>query len=250
MTQIKSPKQIKLMEEAGRILALALKKISAAVRPGVSTKELNSLANDICRQYKVKPAFLGYNAYPASICTSLNNEVVHGIPNDKPLKNGDILGIDMGVVYLGYCADSAVTVGIGEISSEAKKLITVTKKSLDAAIAIIKDGVRVGDIGYEISKIAAENHLGVIKELTGHGIGTNLQEDPSIPNYGNRGTGVKLVEGMTVAIEPMLTLGGAKINISTDGWTVKTADGSLSAHFEHTILVKKNTCQVLTSVDK
>lgn len=249
MIKPKSNTEIKLLKTAGHITALILKKISSAAQPGTTTKELNALANELCRQYKVKPAFLGFNGFPACICTSVNSAIVHGIPSNIPLKNGDILGLDFGAIYHGYCADCATTIPIGRISLEAKRLISATRDALAAAEKVLRDNVRIGDIGAAIAQVAQINHLGIVKELTGHGIGRKLQEDPSIPNYGKPNTGIILREGMTIAIEPMFTLGSPKIISSPDGWTIKTSDSSLSAHFEHTVLITKTACRILTPID-
>jgi len=249
MTKIKSEKQIVVMAEAGRIAGKILQKLTAAARAGTTTKELNSLTNELCAQYKVKSAFLGYRGYPASLCVAINETVVHGIPDNMPLREGDIMGIDFGVVYRGFCADCATTIAIGKVDENAMRLMKATRVALVAAEKILRDGVRIGDIGSAISKVAIDNNFGVVRELTGHGIGRKLQEDPSIPNYGRPGTGMILREGMTICIEPMFTLGSAKIASSSDGWTIKTADSSLAAHYEHTLLITKTGCRILTPID-
>lgn len=242
----KTSAQIDLMKKAGNITARLLDKISKAAQPGTTTKELNALANDLCRQYKVRPAFLGYNGYPASICTSVNSTVVHGIPDSIPLKNGDILGLDMGVVYRGYCSDSAITIPIGKVSDEATKLIAATKEALGTAIKTLKDGVTTGDIGYIISQIAKKNGFCVVNDLSGHGIGRKLQEEPSVPNFGKKGAGIVLKENYTIAIEPMFALKCKEISVAPDNWAIYTKDKSLAAHFEHTVQITKNGCQILS----
>lgn len=246
MTLVKTKSQIKSMTEAGRILAIILRKLSSASKPGVTTKELNSLAGELCRQLHVKPAFLGYNGYPATLCASLNSVVVHGIPGDTPLKNGDILGLDMGVIYNGYCSDAAVTVAIGDVSPQAKMIIKATKEALEKGIDVVRNGARVGDIGYAVSEVAKKYNLSVVRELTGHGIGKQLQEDPSIPNYGKKNTGPLLKTGMTICIEPMFTTGSEKVKVDDDNWTIRTVDSGISAHFEHMILVTPTGSQILT----
>ena len=235
------------MKEGGRILAAILKKLAAATMPGVTTAELDALANDLCRQNRVKPAFLGYRGYPAALCTSVNNIIVHGIPSNTPLADGDIVGLDMGVLYKGFYTDSAVTVAVGMISQDAKRLLRATQEALDLAIKIAKEGVTLGDLGNTIAGVAVKHKLGVVRELTGHGIGRDLQEEPSVPNYGTPGKGLKLKMGMTIAVEPMFTLGMPDTKLLKDNWSVMIKDSSLGAHFEHTIAIEKNSCRVLTN---
>ena len=235
------------MKEGGRILAAILKKLAAATMPGVTTAELAALANDLCRQNRVKPAFLGFRGYPAALCTSVNNIIVHGIPSNTPLADGDIVGLDMGVLYKGFYTDSAVTVAVGMISQDAKRLLRATQEALDLAIKIAKEGVTLGDLGNTIAGVAVKHKLGVVRELTGHGIGRDLQEEPSVPNYGTPGKGLKLKMGMTIAVEPMFTLGMPDTKLLKDNWSVMIKDSSLGAHFEHTIAIEKNSCRVLTN---
>jgi len=234
------------MAEAGSILHKILHQIGLAVQDGTTTKELDALASGLCNKYHVAPAFLGYRGYPASICASVNDTVVHGIPNDYKLKGGDIVGIDIGIKYRGYYADSAVTAPIGAVNAQTKKLVNAASDALKSAIDGVRPGAALGDIGFVISKVAQNNNLGVVKELSGHGIGRSLQEKPAILNYGNPKEGLTLKEGMCLAIEPMFTLGSPEIYLSKDNWSVKTKDGSPSAHFEHTVVVTKNGCKVLT----
>ena len=247
MVSIKTKREIAIMSEGGHILAAILKKLAAATMPGVTTAELDALANDLCRQNRVKPAFLGFRGYPAALCTSVNNIIVHGIPSNTPLADGDIVGLDMGVLYKGFYTDSAVTVAVGMISQDAKRLLRATQEALDLAIKIAKEGVTLGDLGNTIAGVAVKHKLGVVRELTGHGIGRDLQEEPSVPNYGTAGKGLKLKAGMTLAIEPMLTLGAPETKVLKDNWSVMIKDSSLGAHFEHTIAIEKNSCRVLTN---
>ena len=247
MIPIKNEREIRIMKEGGRILAAILKKLAAATMPGVTTAELDALANDLCRQNRVKPAFLGFRGYPAALCTSVNNIIVHGIPSNTPLADGDIVGLDMGVLYKGFYTDSAVTVAVGMISQDAKRLLRATQEALDLAIKIAKEGVTLGDLGNTIAGVAVKHKLGVVRELTGHGIGRDLQEEPSVPNYGTPGKGLKLKMGMTIAVEPMFTLGMPDTKLLKDNWSVMIKDSSLGAHFEHTIAIEKNSCRVLTN---
>ena len=235
------------MSEGGHILAAILKKLAAAARPGVTTAELDALANDLCRQNRVKPAFLGYRGYPAALCASVNNIIVHGIPSNTPLSDGDIVGLDMGILYKGFYTDSAITLAVGKISQDAKRLLRATQEALNIAIKIAKEGVTLGDLGNTIAGVAAKHQLGVVKELTGHGIGRDLQEEPSVPNYGTAGKGLKLKAGMTLAIEPMLTLGAPETKVLKDNWSVMIKDSSIGAHFEHTLAIEKSSCRVLTN---
>lgn len=249
MIKVKNAIEIERMRSAGKILATILKELNSAVKPGVTTYELDALATDLCKKHRVKPAFLGFNGYPATLCASTNEVVVHGIPNKKKLIQGDIVGLDMGVKHNGYYADSALTVPVGKINKDAEKLIEITKKSLYLAIKELKHGSHVGDIGATVSRLAHAYGLAVVRDLTGHGIGKKLQEEPSIPNYGTYGKGALLEAGMTIAIEPMLTLGSPEIVIDrNDGWTIRTQDKSLSAHFEHTVLITKSGCEILTKL--
>ena len=246
---IKTQDEIEKMRQGGRIAARVLDEVSYAAKPGVTTLELNDLAEEIIRKAGAKPSFKGFNHYPAALCVSINDEVVHGIPLDsRQIKEGDIVGLDMGVYYQGYHTDTAITIGVGEISEKARKLINVTKQSLANGLAKIKDGAYLGDVQFAIQKTIESAGFGVIKDLTGHGVGRELHEDPAIPNYGQKGKGLLLKEGMTLAIEPMVAAGDWHIGMCSDGWTMVTADSSLSAHFEHTIVVTKNGCEILTKI--
>jgi len=247
MVSIKTKREIAIMSEGGHILAAILKNISAAAKVGVTTAELDSLATDLCRQHKVRPAFLGFRGYPAALCASVNNIIVHGIPSNTPLVGGDIVGLDLGVLYKGFYTDSATTIAVGSISRDAKRLLRATQESLNTAIKIAKEGITLGDLGSAIAGVAAKHKLGVVRELTGHGIGRDLQEEPSVPNYGTPGKGLKLKAGMTLAIEPMFTLGAPDTKVLKDNWSVMIKDSSIGAHFEHTIAIEKTGCRVLTN---
>lgn len=243
---LKTLAEIKKMREGGRIAAAVLEKISKAAKSGVTVKDLDMMAEQMIQKAGAQPSFKGYKGYPTATCISINDEVVHGIPSERVLKEGDIVGIDLGVFYQGFHTDTAITIGIGRISKEAQKLINITKKSLDLAIKEIKPGQCLGDVQFLIQKTVEEAGFGVIRDLAGHGIGRELQESPAIPNFGKKGTGLVLREGMTLAIEPMVSAGDWHIRLRDDDWTVVTADGSLAAHFEHTIAVTKTGCDILT----
>lgn len=245
----KSDKEIQSMREGGKMLATVLQFLTPKAQPGVTTAELDVMAAAELKRLGGKPAFLGYQGFPAVICISVNDAIVHGIPTDYELKNGDVLGLDFGVEYNGLITDSAITIVVGENSdSEVAKLITGTKQSLAAGIAKVKDGAMVGDISHAIEERLRADNLGVIESLVGHGTGNKLHEPPEIPNFGQAGQGPVIRTGMTIAVEPMATLGGKDVYIDTDKWTVKTADGALSAHFEHTVLVTKTGAEILTLV--
>jgi len=235
------------MRKAGRILSKIVKKIIDKVTPGISTYDLDMIAFNLCKKYKVKPAFLHYHEYPATGCFGVNDTVVHGIPSkDEVLHEGDMISIDMGVIYRNYYSDMAVTVGVGSISKETQKFIDTTKMCLYTAIEKAYDKNTIGDIGYAIQTTAELAGYNVVKQMVGHGIGKNLHEDPQIPGFGNPGEGMVLKEGMTLAIEAIINQGTDSINFLDDGWTTKTDDGKLSALFEHTIIVGKNEAEILT----
>lgn len=235
------------MREAGRITARALSVMANAVKPGMTTADLDKLAFDYIKSAGAKPAFLNYGGFPGTVCISVNEEIVHGFPSAKRhLKAGDIVSLDMGAVVDGFYGDSAITVPVGKASPEARRLMDLTKESLAVGLAHVRAGVRLGVVSNAIQEFAEGNGLGVIREFTGHGVGRDLHEDPSIPNYGSPKSGPVLREGMTLAIEPMLSLGTWKVRIKENGWTAVTADGSLSAHFEHTVAVTKDGCEILT----
>lgn len=246
MISIKSSSEIELMREAGRIVGEVHKYLEQFIKPGITTKELDKLAYDFIISKDAIPSFKGYNGFPSSICTSINEEVVHGIPSNRKLKDGDIISIDVGACYKGYHGDSAWTYAVGKISKNCEDLLKWTQESLFEGLSVIKDGARIGDIGYAVSKCARRHNLGVVRELVGHGVGTCLHEEPDVPNYGFKQTGPVLKEGMVIAVEPMLNLGTAKIYILDDDWTIVTADDKPSAHFEHTVLVTKDGYEILT----
>ena len=246
MITIKSAKEIELMRIAGRIVAETHEKLREIIKPGITTKELDIIAEEFIRKSGALPAFKGYNGFPASICTSVNEQVVHGIPGHVVLKDGDIIGIDIGAVYEGYYGDAARTHGIGTISSDAQKLIKVTQESFFAGIEYAREGNRLSDISYAIQSYAESNGCSVVRDLVGHGIGKKMHEDPQVPNYGISGRGPRLSAGMALAIEPMINQGKYAVKTLSDGWTVVTADGSLSAHYENTIVITKEAPELLT----
>ena len=243
---IKSNREIELMRIAGNIVYRTHEYLKPFLKEGITTKELDRLAEDFIRKQGATPSFKGYGGFPGSICTSINNQVVHGIPGNTKLKNGDIISIDIGACYKGFHGDSAWTHPVGEISDDKKYLLEHTEKSLYVGLEQVRAGNRIGDIGAAIEEYATSHNLGVVKELVGHGIGTNVHEDPEVPNYGKYGTGPLLKEGMVIAIEPMLNLGTADVYILDDDWTIETDDGKPSAHFEHTVAVTKDGYQILT----
>ena len=246
MITIKSEKEIELMRHAGYLVSEMHKFIKPYIKEGITTKELDRLCEDFIRSNDAVPTELGYEGYPASICASVNDTVVHGIPDNYKLKNGDIITIDVVIGYKGYQGDAAWTYAVGEVSSEKKYLMEHTEKALYEGIKMVKPGNRIGDISHAVEVYAKEHNLGVVEELCGHGIGTEMHEDPEVPNYGEAGTGPRLKEGMVICIEPMLTLGERYIYILDDGWTIKTDDGLDAAHYEHTVLVTKDGYEILT----
>lgn len=245
---LKSRAEIQKMREGGKIAAAVLVRLMKAAQPGVTVKALDILAEEIIKKAGATPSFKGFKGFPTATCISVNDEVVHGIPSERVLRAGDIAGIDVGVYYQGFHTDTAVTIGIGQISKEAQKLLNVTQKSLDSAIDEVRPGKYLGDVQFLIQKTVEDEGFGVIRDLTGHGVGRQLQESPSIPNFGQKGTGLILKEGMTLAIEPMVVAGDWHVRVKDDGWTVVTADGSLAAHFEHTIAVTKTGGEILTEI--
>lgn len=244
---IKSAREIELMTEAGRILAIVHEEMEKALHPGMTTLEIDRIGEEVIRSYGCTPSFLNYNGYPASICVSVNDEIVHGIPTNKRiLKEGDIVGLDAGVIYKGYHSDAARTHGIGEISKEASELIKITKESFFEGIKYAKEGNHLFEISAAIGRYAEERGYGVVRDLCGHGIGTKLHEAPEIPNYGMGRKGMKLRAGMTLAIEPMINVGDYRGRWLDDDWTVVTRDGSLSAHYENTVLITEGEPKLLT----
>lgn len=247
MIVVKNKDQIDKMKKSGAILSDLMKLLEEHIKPGVSTKELDKIAVDYIKKKNAIPSFLGYNGYPAAICASLNDEVVHGIPSAKRILNeGDIIGIDLGVILNGYHSDCARTFPVGKISEEKAKLIEITRQCFFEGIKNLKDGSRVGDIGYAVQTHAERNGCSVVRELVGHGIGTKLHEPPNVPNYGTQGRGERLAAGMTLAIEPMINLGRKEVVILPDGWTVVTADGSPSGHYENTVVILSDGAEIIT----
>jgi methionyl aminopeptidase len=246
MISKKSEKEIQIMAEAGKILASTMKKAREMVKPGTTTLQIDRAVEALILSYGAKPAFKNYDGFPYSLCASVNEIVVHGFPSDYVLKEGDVVGLDSGVIYNGYYSDMAVTVPVGEISFETKRLIDVAKKSLRLGIRKVKPGSTTGDIGNTIQRFVEDQGFGVIRDLCGHGIGKNLHEDPKIPNFGKRGTGEKLTEGMVICIEPMISAGSYELKKAKDGYGYATKDNSMTAHFEHTIAITKNGAKILT----
>jgi len=248
---IKTQKEIDFIRESCKIVAETLRLVSSNVKVGVTTFELDRIAEDYIKSNSAIPAFKGYSqgglpGFPGSVCTSLNDAVVHGIPGQVKLEEGDIISLDVGVLKNNYYGDAATTVAVGKISDEKKKLLRVTEKSLQLGIEQAKSGNRVHDISATVQDYVEQNGFSIVRDLCGHGVGKFLHEDPAVPNFGRKGTGSKLKRGMTIAIEPMVNTGGYEVITSSDGWTVLTADGSPSAHFEHTILILDNSPEILT----
>ena len=247
MIVLKTVRELAIMKEACRISAGALNVIKQAIEPGVTTGELDRLAEEYIRSQGAAPNFKGYNGYPKTACISINNEVIHGIPSDKRVINsGDIVSVDLGAVFQGYHGDNAATFAVGDVSPEAKRLISVTEESLYEGIKAARAGSRVGDISNAIQSYVESRGFSVVREYVGHGVGTKLHEAPEIPNFGTPGRGIRLLPGMTIAIEPMINVGGSAVKVLPDGWTVLTKDGSLSAHFEHTIAITSDGPQIMT----
>ena len=250
MIHYRSEDEIDLIRESSLLVAKTHAEISALIIPGVTTLQLDTIAEEFIRDNGGVPAFKGYGGFPNTLCASLNEQVVHGIPNDNPLNNGDIISMDCGVVMNGYYGDSAYTYEVGEVSEKVKNLLLRTKESLYLGIDQAISGNRIGDIGFAIQRHVEQFGYGVVREMVGHGVGENLHEDPQVPNYGKRGRGIKLKEGLVIAIEPMINLGTKNIKQLSDGWTVITTDRKYSAHFEHTIVVRKGKAEVLSSFDE
>lgn len=246
-TKRKTDAEIRAIRESGKMLSTVLTLLEKEIATGMTTKHLASLAADELRRLGGKPAFLGYGGFPDVICISVNDEVVHGIPGSYVIKEGDVVGLDFGVTYNGMITDAARTVIVGSATKQKKRLVDTTKVALEAGIQTLHGGVRVGDIGAAVQVVLDDAGLGIVRDLVGHGVGHMVHEDPNIPNYGRRGTGPVLESGMTIAIEPMATLGSHKVYVATDGWTILTRDGSLSAHFEHTVLITDNGFEIIAA---
>lgn len=246
MISVKSDKEIETMKKAGRITAGALKHAGETITPGMTTYELDKIIHRYIVSHGAQPSFLGYGGFPGSACISVNDEVIHGIPGPRKLLEGDIVSVDVGAYIDGFHGDSCKTFAVGKISEEAEALLKSTEESLYLAISMAKPGVRLGDIGYAIQKYNEDNGYSVVRQFVGHGVGKDLHEDPEVPNYGKQGRGVRLTEGMVIAIEPMINMGTEKIYVMPDEWTVRTKDGKLSAHFEHTIAITNDGAVILT----
>ena len=247
-TTIKTQEEIKTIKEGGKILATVIKEIEKMAKPGITTLELDRASEALIVSMGAKPAFKGYEGFPYSLCASVNENIVHGYPSKYILKDGDILKLDLGVLYKGFNTDSAITVAVGNVSYEAKRLMNVTKKSLRLGIKKAKVGNTIGDIGNTVQRFVEDQGFGVVRELCGHGIGKTVHEDPKIPNFGKRGSGERLIEGMVICIEPMVTMGDFKLRKSDDGYGYATRDNSLTAHFEHTIAITNRGPIILTDL--
>tara|TARA_B100001057_G_scaffold333140_1_gene333661 strand:+ start:4524 stop:5303 length:780 start_codon:yes stop_codon:yes gene_type:complete len=250
MIHYKSEEEIDLVRESSLLVAKTHAEIASLIKPGVSTLELDNIAEEFIRDNGGEPAFKGYNGFPCTLCASPNEVVVHGIPDNKPIFEGSILSIDCGVFMNGFYGDSAYTYEVGEVDEEIKKLLRVTKESLYKGIQSAVVGKRMGDIGSSIQKHAEENNFGVVREMIGHGIGRSLHESPEVPNYGKQGSGIKLKKGLVIAIEPMINMGLRGIMQQSDGWTITTLDKKPSAHFEHTIVVREGAAEILSSFEE
>ena len=246
MIKIKSPHELKIMAEAGQITEMARRACGEAVVPGVTTRELDHIARKVIQSYGATPSFLGYGGLPAAICCSVNDEVIHGIPGSRRLREGDLVKIDVGALYRGYHGDCAATFPCGKVSPQAEKLIQVTRQSFYEGIKLAREGQRVSDISHAVQKYVEANGFSVVRDYVGHGVGSELHEAPEVPNYGNPGRGARLVAGMTIAVEPMVNEGGYQVKTLRDGWTVETVDGKLSAHYENSILITKRDPVILT----
>ena len=248
MIVCKSPAELERMKTANQLVAEVLAALRDAVRPGVTTGDLDALAESQIRAAGAEPAFKGYHGFPATICASVNEEVIHGIPSQRELNEGDVVSIDLGAVLDGFYGDSAITVPVGRVSERAASLLQVTEESLHKAIAQVKVGARISDLGHAVQQHVEKHGFSVVREFVGHGIGSRLHEDPQIPNYGAPGRGPRLAEGMVLAIEPMVNMGQPSVRVLSDGWTAVTIDGLLSAHFEHTVAVTRDGPLVLTAL--
>jgi methionyl aminopeptidase len=249
---LKSPREIEIMRRANVIVAEVLQELKARVAPGVTTLELDTIAEELTLKKKAIPAFKGYSVggrvYPRCLCASINEEIVHGIPSNRPLREGDIIGLDYGVIYDGFYGDSAITVGVGRVTDEARRLMDVTEQSLYRGIQELHEGKRLGDLGAAVQRFAESAGFSVVRAFVGHGIGKKLHEEPPVPNYGEPDRGLRLKEGMVLAIEPMVNAGSYEVEIKDDGWTAVTKDGSLAAHFEHSVAITKNGPYILSQL--
>ena len=253
MISLKSAREIEVMRRANVIVAEVLQELKQQVVPGVTTLDLDAIAEEMTLKKGAIPAFKGYNVagriYPRSLCASVNEEIVHGIPSKRALREGDIIGLDYGVIYEGFYGDSAITVGVGQVSEQAQRLMDVTRRSLYEGIEQLREGKRLGDLGAVVQKIAEDAGFSVVRAFVGHGIGKRLHEEPPVPNYGEPDRGLRLREGMVLAIEPMVNAGSHEVEIKEDGWTAVTKDGSLAAHFEHSVAITKNGPFILSQIE-
>jgi methionyl aminopeptidase len=249
---LKSAREIEIMRRANVIVAEVLEELRERVAPGVTTLELDALAEELTLKKRAIPAFKGYNVagrvYPCCLCASINDEIVHGIPSKRALREGDIIGLDYGVIYEGYYGDSAITVGVGQVNEEAQRLMDITEQSLYKGIEQLHDGKRLGDLGSVVQRVAESAGFSVVRAFVGHGIGKKLHEEPPVPNYGEPDRGLRLKEGMVLAIEPMVNVGSSEVEIKDDGWTAVTKDGSLAAHFEHSVAITKDGPYILSQL--
>ncbi|MFA5316396.1 MAG: type I methionyl aminopeptidase [Dehalococcoidales bacterium] len=243
---IKSEREIAVMRQSGRIVATVLEKLRKSLRPGLKTRELDEMAADELASLGGQSSFKGYRGFPAHLCVSINDELVHGIPGERVVQEGDLVSLDFGAIYEGFQGDAAITAGVGKISPEASELMDATEKALEAGIAAARCGARLGDVSAAIQDYAEARNFSIVREYTGHGIGRQMHEEPQIPNFGQPQTGPELKKGMTLALEPMLTVGDWRTRVGSDGWLVTTADGKLCAHFEHTIAITNGQPEVLT----
>lgn len=249
MIILKTDEEIEFMRKANRLVGMTLGELSNHIKPGVTTLKLDKIAEEFIRDHGAIPTFLGYGGFPNSICTSVNENIVHGIPNNIPLKDGDVISIDCGTQLHGFCGDSAYTFCVGNVDDEVKELLRVTKESLYKGIENAKVDGRIGDIGNVIQEYCEKRGYSVVRELVGHGIGRQMHEPPEVPNYGRRGTGPLITNGMCIAIEPMINMGGKKVIFESDGWTVRTKDRKPSAHFEHTIAIRNGKADILSTFE-
>ncbi len=247
MVFYKTKEEIELLRESSLLVGKTLAEVAKLIKPGVTTLQLDKIAEEFIRDNGAEPGFLGYGGFPNTLCTSVNEAVVHGVPNDKPLIDGDIVSVDCGTLMNGFYGDSAYTFEIGEVTPEIHKLLEVTKECLNKAVEAAVSGNRIGDIGYAVQKHAEDNGYGVVRELVGHGLGRGLHEKPEVPNYGRRGRGLKMKEGLVIAIEPMINLGVKEVSQLEDGWTIVTKDRKPSAHFEHDVAISKGKAEVLST---
>lgn len=249
MIFLKTDEEIELMRESNRLVGMTLGEVAKHIKPGVTTLHLNNIAEEFIRSHGAIPSFLGYNGFPYSLCISVNENVVHGFPSEYILKNGDIISVDCGTEKNGFCGDSAYTFCVGEVAEDVKKLLRTTKESLYEGIAKAVEGNRIGDIGEAVQMYCEKKGFSVVRELVGHGIGRKMHESPEVPNYGRRGTGPLLKKGMCIAIEPMINQGSKNVVFESDGWTVRTKDRKMSAHFEHTVAIREGKADILSTFE-